>query len=450
MQYCRCHSHFRRRLTERFRELTQIRPTGTSSQPVDQFRRGSNDRRPNDKRMLTTRHHGIHDHRLLTIGSCPPIKTDWRNPLIAGLAGALLVSLWEHVDNCLPPASLLALSGFPQSSELASVNVLQSGGVGHDVVLERPPPRFYDALVAAEDIADDTSPGSVVATCGLVGSVTQWEFWFEREHDQECCARSAQRETRYPDRIARRPGIRLVTRTNLSEPMYDGDCATRKPNSLDAGRHRQALDSALIRQAPPRKRRICNVAWSMNMDKILVWLVGTAYVCLFPIPSAAQNESGVVADALIVLAEVPLRVYLRDGRLPLDLPSLPELVPMSHIPMGDHPQLPDTMIATVANRGTLPVDNVEIRLFVDRQVGEAVREGQLFEDGHSWHVGHLGYFTIGRSWVRAPRLREGFKPGDVIPDDNMIPLDKTVIDGWFFSVSYVVAGPDEGLVKWRQ
>ncbi len=70
------------------------------------------------------------------------MKNDWRNLLIAGLVGALLVSRWEHVDNYLPPASLLAVSGFPQSSELASVDVFESGGVGNDVVLDRPPLRF--------------------------------------------------------------------------------------------------------------------------------------------------------------------------------------------------------------------------------------------------------------------------------------------------------------------
>lgn len=62
-----------------------------------------------------------------------------------------------------------------------------------------------------------------------------------------------------------------------------------------------------------------------------------------PVPSAAQDESGVVADGLIALAEEPLRVYLTDGRQPLDVPSLPDLTPMFHVPRGDHPQLPDTI-----------------------------------------------------------------------------------------------------------
>lgn len=131
------------------------------------------------------------------------------------------------------------------------------------------------------------------------------------------------------------------------------------------------------------------------MNKFLLWLIGNACIGLLPVPSAAQDESGVVADGLIALAEVPLRVYLLDGRQPIDLPSLPELTPISHIPMGDHPQLPDTIhvIAVVENRGTLPVDQLEVRLFVDRQVGEAVREGQLYEEGQGRSERWLVYPT---------------------------------------------------------
>ena len=118
------------------------------------------------------------------------MKTDWRNLLIVGLAGALLVSLWEHVDNYLPAASLLAVSGFPQSSEPASVDVFESGGVENDWILDRPPPRFYEASVRAEDIAAGTRTGSMVASFDLMGCVTHWEFWYERELYQECYARS--------------------------------------------------------------------------------------------------------------------------------------------------------------------------------------------------------------------------------------------------------------------
>ena len=118
------------------------------------------------------------------------------------------------------------------------------------------------------------------------------------------------------------------------------------------------------------------------MNKVLLCFVCNAIICLLPVSSAAQGESGVVADGLIVLAEVPLRIYPLEGRQPLDLPSLPELTPMSHIPMGDHPLLPATInvIGIVQNQGDTPVESVEVELFVDRQVGEAIEQGELSQE----------------------------------------------------------------------
>ncbi len=107
---------------------------------------------------------------------------------------------------------------------------------------------------------------------------------------------------------------------------------------------------------------------------------GTSCICLLPVLATDQDESVVAAHGLIVLAEMPLRIYLLDARQPLDVPGLPELRPVSNVPMGDHSLWPGTIhvIAVVENRGADPVESVDMRLFGDRQVGDATREAQLY------------------------------------------------------------------------
>ncbi len=117
------------------------------------------------------------------------MKGDWRNHVIAGLAGALLLSLWEHARWYLPVPPVNPVTGFPESAILQSVDVFESGGAVIGPALDRPPTEFHDSTVWAEDVPPDTRTGSVVALFDLMGCITHWEFWYERELHQECYAR---------------------------------------------------------------------------------------------------------------------------------------------------------------------------------------------------------------------------------------------------------------------
>ena len=117
------------------------------------------------------------------------MKIDGRNLVIAGLAGALLVSLWEHARWYLPAAPLGPHLGFHESQFPESVDVFEGGGRVLGPELNRPPAEFHESAVWAEDIPSGTRTGTVLALFDLMGCITQWEFWFERELYQECYAR---------------------------------------------------------------------------------------------------------------------------------------------------------------------------------------------------------------------------------------------------------------------
>lgn len=117
------------------------------------------------------------------------MKTDWRNLVIAVLACALLWSLWEHAKFYFsaPPMGLV---GF-QLAAPQSIDVFEGGGTVRGPVVDRPPARFYDSSVRAEEIPDDTRTGTLVALLDLMGCNTHWEFWYDGELFQECYARMA-------------------------------------------------------------------------------------------------------------------------------------------------------------------------------------------------------------------------------------------------------------------
>lgn len=117
------------------------------------------------------------------------MKTDWRNLVIAGLAGALLVSLWQNARWYLPVLPSGLVSGFSGPLMVEGVDYFKGGGTvfGPDPV--RPPIEFHESSVSAEGIPTGTRTGSLVALFDLTGCVTHWQFWFEQALHQECYAR---------------------------------------------------------------------------------------------------------------------------------------------------------------------------------------------------------------------------------------------------------------------
>ncbi|MDE0372362.1 MAG: hypothetical protein OXI73_07455 [Rhodospirillales bacterium] len=118
------------------------------------------------------------------------MKPDWRNLVIAGLAGALLWSLWEQARLYFIPPPIGAVSMFPESRFLESVEVFGDGATMVAPVPQGPPAEFYDAAVRAEGIPGDTRTGSLVTLLDLMGCNTPWDYWFDDEIYQECYARS--------------------------------------------------------------------------------------------------------------------------------------------------------------------------------------------------------------------------------------------------------------------
>lgn len=79
------------------------------------------------------------------------MKTDWRNLVIAGLAGALLVSLWQHARWFLPIPPLDAVSAFRAPVMVEGVEYLEGGGTVFGPDLVRPPIEIRPRLGARLD-----------------------------------------------------------------------------------------------------------------------------------------------------------------------------------------------------------------------------------------------------------------------------------------------------------
>lgn len=118
------------------------------------------------------------------------MKPDWRNLVIAGLAGALLWSLWEQVRLYYLPLPIGSVAMFPESQTLEGVDFFADGATMAGPVPQGPPAEFYDAAVRAEGIPGDTRTGSLVALLDLMGCNTPWEHWFDDALFQECYARN--------------------------------------------------------------------------------------------------------------------------------------------------------------------------------------------------------------------------------------------------------------------
>ena len=117
------------------------------------------------------------------------MKTDWRNLLIGGLAGALLWSLWEQARMYFPPPQPELAVGFPQLPDVPIAEVFSDGAVLRSAGPERPPAPFYDSTVRGEEIPDGARTGAVLALFDLMGCTTHWEFYFNGDLAQECYAR---------------------------------------------------------------------------------------------------------------------------------------------------------------------------------------------------------------------------------------------------------------------
>ena len=85
--------------------------------------------------------HGDPPSSTRLVVSCPAMKPDWRNLVIAGLAGALLWSLWEQARLYFIPPPIGAVSMFPESRFLESVDFFADGATVAGSVPHRPPPR---------------------------------------------------------------------------------------------------------------------------------------------------------------------------------------------------------------------------------------------------------------------------------------------------------------------
>ena len=148
------------------------------------------------------------------------MKPDWRNLVIAGLAGALLWSLWERARLYYLPHPIRAVSMLPELQYLESVDYFADGATATGPVPQGPPTEFYDAAVRAEGIPGDTRTGSLIALLDLMGCNTPWEYWFDDQIYQECYARSG---GTYLTMGIQYQWIRHLDRTIVTAHDYYGD-----------------------------------------------------------------------------------------------------------------------------------------------------------------------------------------------------------------------------------